>query len=115
MKNNSQGNKDLGINTPSKFIKNLYGILAILIIIIPESIAELLLEIKHKGHFDSLEENDNIWQEIPELRLSVMSIKDLREMARRFNLKGYSRENREGLSRRLLKKLSKNQKIFKSK
>ncbi len=107
MKKNNKDNKEITLNTPSKFIISLYSLLAILIVIIPESIAELMLTLKNKSQNEGLEKNNDIWESIPELKLSTMSIKDLREMARNLNIKEYSRENRSDLSKRLLKRLKK--------
>ena len=108
MKKDAQSNTDIRLDTPSKITINIYRILAILLIIIPESLAELMLSIRNKAYSSGLEENNDSWEIIPELKLSTMSLKDLREMARSLKLQGYASENRANLSKRLLKKLSKN-------
>ncbi len=108
MKKNNKDNKEITLNTPSKFIINLYSLLAILIVVIPESIAELMLTLKNKSQNEGLEENNDIWESIPELKLSTMNMKGLREMARNLNIKEYARDNRKILSERLIKKLSRN-------
>ncbi len=108
MKKNLNSKKSITLDSPSKITINLYSLLAILLVIIPEYIAELILTIKNKSHKDNLVENKDIWEIVPELKISTMNIKNLREMARNLKINGYARENREKLSKRILKKLRKN-------
>ena len=102
MKKFNQNSKDIGLNSPSKITITLYSILAILLVVIPESMAELLLTIKNKGNNGGLKASNDSWEKIPELKLSRMSIKELREMAKNLNIKEYARDNRKILSKRLL-------------
>ena len=102
-------NKPAGFNSPPKSLINIYSFLAILLVIIPEWIAESIITIENKTNsYDNLKRNNEVWNNNLELKLSAMSLKDLRETASKLNLQGYSRENRMTLYSRLLKKLSKN-------
>ncbi len=106
MKDVNQKNKAIGLKPPSKVTINLYSLLAILIIIIPEYMAELLLALRNKSNYYGLDESNDSWEKNPELRISRMSIKGLRELARSLKIEEYARDNRKILSKRLLKKLS---------
>ena len=110
MKIKSKDNNKSPLKAPSKTLINLYGFLAVLLVLIPEWIAELTLIIKNNSHQNTLPKAKKIWETKPELILSIMSIKQLREMAYKLGLKGYSRENRSTLYKRLLKKMEKNSK-----
>tara|TARA_B100000214_G_C23398216_1_gene370411 strand:+ start:93 stop:425 length:333 start_codon:yes stop_codon:yes gene_type:complete len=86
---------------------NLYSILAILIVIIPEYFAELLYRIEVSQHKAKLPNEGDVWKSDPELRLSKMNIYDLRILAKRLNIHGYSNENRNSLIRRINRKSKK--------
>ena len=86
---------------------NLYNILAILIVIIPEYIAELIYTIEVSQHNDILPNEGDAWESDTELRLSKMNILELRLLAKRLCIHGYSNENRNSLIRRINRKLKK--------
>ena len=94
-------------NTPSKAITNLYALIAIVIVIIPELIADLGIKLTSNAFRTEIKETDDIWNELPELRLSRMSLVELRNLAKEMRFLGYARENRKSLTKRLLKKLNK--------
>ncbi len=101
-----KGNKAINnLKPPKDKIIILYNILAILIVLIPEWIAEVTITIENTFRSTQIRELDNIWETKSELRLSSMSLKELRLLALELNLKGYARESKESLSLRLLKKL----------
>ena len=83
---------------------NLYNILAILIVIIPEYFAELIYSIEVSQHKGILPNEGEAWDKDTELKLSKMNIYELRLMARRLSIHGYSNENRNSLIRRINRK-----------
>ena len=83
---------------------NLYNILAVLIVIIPEYFAELIYTIEISQHRSTLPNEGDAWESDIELRLSKMNIYELRLMAKRLCILGYSSENRNSLIRRINKK-----------
>ena len=86
---------------------NLYNILAILIVIIPEYFAELIYSIEVSQHKGILPNEGEAWDKDTELKLSKMNICELRLMARRLSIHGYSNENRNSLIKRLNRKSKK--------
>ncbi len=86
---------------------NLYNILAILIVIIPEYIAELIFTIERSQHIGILPNEGDAWKNETELRLSKMNIYELRLMAKRLSIHGYSNEDRSSLIRRINRKSKK--------
>tara|TARA_Y100001968_G_scaffold11965_1_gene9984 strand:+ start:1081 stop:1434 length:354 start_codon:yes stop_codon:yes gene_type:complete len=86
---------------------NLYNILAILIVIIPEYIAELIYSIEVSQHKAILPNEGDAWENDTELKLSKMNIYDLRLLAKRLSIHGYSSENKNSLIKRVNRKLKK--------
>ena len=83
---------------------NLYNILAILIVIIPEYFAELIYSIEVSQHKGILQNEGDAWETNTELKLSKMNIYELRLMAKSLSIHGYSNENRNSLIRRIKRK-----------
>ena len=83
---------------------NIYNILAILIVIIPEFFAELIYTIEVSQHTSSIPEEGDEWETNTELKLSKMNIYELRLMAKRIHIHGYSSDNRNTLIRRIKRK-----------
>ena len=86
---------------------NLYSILAILIVIVPEYFAELIYSIEVSQHKGILPNEGEAWDKDTELKLSKMNIYELRLMARRLSIHGYSNENRNSLIKRINRKSKK--------
>ena len=86
---------------------HLYNILAILIVIIPEYFAEIIYTIEASQHRDILPYEGDAWKNNNELRLSKMNIYELRLMAKRLSIHGYSNESRNSLIRRINRKSKK--------
>ena len=86
---------------------NLYNILAILIVIIPEYFAELIYSIEVSQHKGILPNEGDAWEKDTELKLSKMNIYELRLMAKRLSIHGYSNEDRNSLIRRIDRKSKK--------
>tara|TARA_B100000965_G_scaffold338408_1_gene305593 strand:- start:327 stop:659 length:333 start_codon:yes stop_codon:yes gene_type:complete len=95
-------NNDLKKNIEKARI-NLYNILAILIVIIPEFFAELIYSIEVSQHKRILNNEGEAWEINTELKLSKMNIYELRLMAKDLNINGYSSDNRNSLIRRIEK------------
>ncbi|MCU0528568.1 MAG: hypothetical protein MUD04_03545 [Cyanobium sp. Prado107] len=84
----------------------LYGLLAVLVVLMPEWIAEGALwgwRVQRRGV--DLPLAHTAWEELPELRLAAMGLAELRLLAHDLRLPGYACESREHLNRRLLRRL----------
>mgnify|MGYP001465983822 CR=1 FL=1 len=80
---------------------NIYNILAILLVIIPEFFAELIYTIEVSQHKSILPTEGDVWKINTKLKLSKMNIYELRLMAKELRLHGYSGDNRNSLIRRI--------------
>ncbi|WP_296366627.1 Rho termination factor N-terminal domain-containing protein [Vulcanococcus sp. Clear-D1] len=84
----------------------LYGLLAVLFVLVPEWMADGALAGLRAGRDGSdLPMTTSAWQRIPELRLASMNLMELRDLARALRLWGYSSLNREQLTVSLLRKI----------
>ena len=83
---------------------NVYNILAIIIVIIPEFIAELIYTMEASQHKNVLANEGEAWNKNTELKLSKMNIFELRLMANQLRIHGYSSDNRNSLIRRIVRK-----------
>ena len=83
---------------------NIYNILAILIVVIPEFFAELIYTIEMSQHKSKLPDEGDAWENNTELKLSKMNIYELRLMAKNLRIHGYSSDNRNSLIRRIERK-----------
>ena len=83
---------------------NIYNILAVLIVIIPEFFAELIYTLEVSQHKNILKKEGEAWKNNTELKLSKMNIYELRLMARSLGIYGYSSDNRNSLIRRISNK-----------
>ncbi len=83
---------------------NIYNILAILIVIIPELFAELIYSLEVSQHNNKLPKDGKEWGINTELILSRMNIYELRILAKELNIHGYSNENRDTLITRITRK-----------
>tara|TARA_Y100001968_G_C19125352_1_gene603973 strand:- start:79 stop:411 length:333 start_codon:yes stop_codon:yes gene_type:complete len=86
---------------------NIYNILAVLIVIIPEYFAELIYTIESLQHIELLPNEGDAWKNNIELRLSKMNMFELRLMAKKLSIHGYSSGNRNSLIRRISRKTKK--------
>ena len=102
MHRSTLSDKQRKLNPPSRVSKTIYGILAILVILIPEKLAEWAIIIINLKSVKQLPKKAALWQKNPELRLAEMSLSQLRQLAMELTLAGYSSENKRGLTRRLL-------------
>ena len=84
----------------------LYGLLAVLFVLVPEWMADgALSSLKSGGVGSALPPTATAWQKVPELRLASMNLRELRELARALRLWGYAGLNRDQLTRRMLRKI----------
>ena len=85
---------------------NIYNILAILLVIIPEFFAELIYTLESSQHKSLLPIEGDAWEKNTELKLSKMNIYELRLMAKQLSIYGYSSDNRNSLIKRIARKSS---------
>ena len=90
---------------------NIYNILAILIVIIHEFFAELIYTLEASQHKSLLPNEGKAWENNTELKLSKMNIYELRLMAKKLRIYGYSSDNRNSLIRRIERKSNKKIKL----
>ncbi len=83
---------------------NIYNILAIIIVIIPEYIAEIIYALEVSQHKSILAYEGEEWNKNTELKLSKMNIFELRIAAKKLRIHGYSSDNRDTLIRRITRK-----------
>jgi hypothetical protein len=84
----------------------LYGLLAVLVVLVPEWMASGALQgLASQRRGQLLPPSSQAWQRLPELRLASMTLAELRQLAAELRLGGYGRLSRDGLSIRLLRRL----------
>ncbi len=84
----------------------LYGLLAVLFVLVPEWMAGGALLGLRLGREDAdLPVASSAWQKLPELRLAALNLAELRDLARREGIQGYGRLGRQRLTQRLLRRL----------
>jgi hypothetical protein len=89
-----------------KGLVELYGLLAVLVVLVPEWMAEgALLGWPPRQRGAVLPPASSAWQKVPELRLASMGLAELRLLAADLHLSHYGRLRRERLTARLLKRL----------
>tara|TARA_B100001964_G_scaffold32765_1_gene34534 strand:+ start:286 stop:675 length:390 start_codon:yes stop_codon:yes gene_type:complete len=93
------------LNPLPKGLVELYGLMAVLMVIIPEWLAEITLSMGNSGTSSQLPMTARAWRTLPELQVAAMSLYELRQMARQLKIWGYSSDSRDELAKRLLKRL----------
>ena len=84
----------------------LYGLLAVLVVLVPEWLAGgALAGLRSHRRGALLPPTASAWQHLPELRLAVLSLADLRQLARQLRLADYASQPRDQLTARLLRRL----------
>jgi hypothetical protein len=84
----------------------LYGLLAVLFVLVPEWMAGgALLGLRLGREEADLPVASAAWRKLPELRLATLSLAELRALARQLGIHGYGRLERQRLTLRLLKRL----------
>ncbi|AII43322.1 hypothetical protein KR100_08100 [Synechococcus sp. KORDI-100] len=83
-------------------VVELYGLIAVLVVLIPEWLAEGTLTLGSAATTDPLPMSSRAWRTLPELRLASMTLLELRRLARQRRVYGYASESRDRLTARLL-------------
>lgn len=84
----------------------LYGLLAVLFVLVPEWMASGALFGFREGRQGSeLPPPSGAWKRLPELLLASLNLAELRQLAREQRVIGYSRQSRQELTARLLRRL----------
>lgn len=84
----------------------LYGLLAVLFVLVPEWMAGGALFGFREGRRGSeLPAPSGAWKRLPELRLASLNLAELRQLASQQHLQGYGRQSRAQLTQRLLRRL----------
>ncbi len=105
-------NKGRELVKPNEGLIKLYGFFAILLVLIPEWLAESFITFKESLSQYKIPQKGIAWKAKNELRLASMTCADLRNLAKQEKLIGYSSENRQELIDRLLMKLNKKTKHY---
>ncbi len=84
----------------------LYGLLAVLFVLVPEWMAGGALVGFREGREGlDLPVPSRAWERLPELRLATMTLGQLRQLARALRIWGYASLDRDRLTARLLRRL----------
>ena len=84
----------------------LYGLLAVLFVLVPEWMAGgAWLGFREGREGSELPVAARAWRRLPELRLATMHLRELRRLAQQLRICGYGRLNRERLTHQLLRRL----------
>ena len=103
---NNKPIKKLGLAPRSKNLTNFYGFIAVLLVLIPEWLAEGAIFLSKTITDHEMPKKGVAWHLEDELRLASMSLFELRKLAKETNLIGYSSDNRFLLIQRILTKLN---------
>jgi len=89
-----------------KGLVELYGLLAVLFVLVPEWMAGGALGRLKEGRDGSqLPVTASAWRRVPELRLAAMGLAELRLLAKALGIQGYASLRRDRLTIRLLQRL----------
>lgn len=83
----------------------LYGLIAVLVVLIPEWLADGTITIGQAGGPEALPMQARAWRTLPELRLAAMNLVELRQLAKTLRIIQYASSNRKRLTARLLRRL----------
>lgn len=96
-----------------KGLVELYGLLAVLFVLVPEWMAgSALFSFSSNRTGSDLPPAAAAWRKLPELRLANMSLAELRMLARQLRLRGYASLGRDRLSARLLARLKRRKALW---
>jgi hypothetical protein len=89
-----------------KGLVELYGLLAVLFVLVPEWMAGgALVGFKDGRAGSQLPVTASAWRRVPELRLAAMGLGELRLLAKELRIQGYASLRRDRLTVRLLQRL----------
>ena len=83
----------------------LYGLIAVLVVLIPEWLADGTITIGQAGGPATLPMRAQAWRTLPELRLAAMNLRELRQLARQLRIFQYAGLNRQKLTAKMLGRL----------
>ena len=83
----------------------LYGLIAVLVVLIPEWLADGTLNLGQAKGPASLPMRSRAWRTLPELRLAAMTLAELRKAASELRIYHYGSASRDQLTTRLLRRL----------
>ncbi|MEC7392784.1 MAG: hypothetical protein VX934_05210 [Cyanobacteriota bacterium] len=83
----------------------LYGLIAVLVVLIPEWLADGTLNLGQAKGAASLPMRSRAWRTLPELRLAAMTLAELRQAASELRMYHYGSATRDQLTTRLLRRL----------
>ncbi len=87
-----------------KGLVELYGLIAVLVVLIPEWLADGTLSLNQRSDRAVMPMTSRAWRTLPELQLASMTFCELRLLAREWRVWGFSSDCREALTERLLKR-----------
>jgi hypothetical protein len=87
-----------------KGLVELYGLIAVLIVLIPEWLADGTLALNERPSRSAMPMTSRAWRTLPELQLASMTLCELRLLAKNLRLWGYSSDSRSELTDRLLRR-----------
>ncbi|MEX0587766.1 MAG: hypothetical protein WD136_00775 [Cyanobium sp.] len=96
-----------------KGLVELYGLLAVLFVLVPEWMAGGALQgFTGNRRGSDLPAASAAWQKLPELRLAALGVAELRLLSRRLRIPGYASLSRERLTGRLIRKLKRRKALW---
>ena len=96
-----------------KGLVELYGLLAVLFVLVPEWMAgSALFSFTSNRNGSNLPPAAAAWRKLPELRLANMNLAELRMLARELRLRGYASLGRDRLTARLLARLKRRKALW---
>ena len=107
MNNNPKNNNGFNKNNSSKFLSNLYGLLAVIFVLIPEWIAEYGIDLGYDNFKNILPKTKNSLNRNPYIFLNGLKIKELRYLASKMFIHGYSSDCRKSLIKRIHRRIKK--------
>lgn len=106
-----QGDKPL--HPLPRGLVELYGLLAVLVVLVPEWMASgALLTLLGRQRAAALPAPTRAWRQLPELRLASMSLAELRLLACQLHLCGYAGQARDPLTGRLLQRIKRRKELW---
>ena len=94
--------------TFSKSSMRIYAFIAIILILIPEWIAEFIIEFSNLNREIKLPIKEINWTYEPELMISEMNFKQLRILAVKLKINNYSRDGKDKLKEKIISTLMRN-------
>ena len=94
-----------------KSLVEFYALLAVVLVLVPEWLANTAMENLDMTKGERLRLRSRPWRWDPELMLGAMTMAQLRELASKQGIRGYSREHRDRLVRLLLRNFRRNPQV----